>query len=211
MKLTLFAALTLSAVTFSATAQTSLVPTQHQPSFNFVQAGYQSYDMGTISGDLDGFALRGSFEFTEQLFATLDYEDLSGSNWNDGFGASSDTRELYLNLGYQFYQQGSTSLYATAGLAWYEFKANYNFAGLPESSFSDDDTGFNALIGVRHRFTEYLEVDASVRHVDIGGDSEQIFSLSGRYYINPRFSIDARYTRIDSDLSGVGIGASYHF
>lgn len=211
MKLSLLTALTLSAFSLSAAAQTSLVPNQHQPSFNFVQADYINYDIDSIIGDLDGFAIRGSFELNEQWFTTFDYENVSGSVGSDQVTASSKSRELYLNLGYQFYQRGNTSVYATGGLAWYDAEASYSFPDTPAGGFSDDDTGFNVLLGVRHRFTEHLEVDASIRHVDIGDGSDQILNLSGRYYINPRFSIDARYTRIDSDISGIGIGASYHF
>jgi len=211
MKLSCLAALSLSAVAFSATAQNVNGPTDPQPSFDFIQAGYLNYDVSTIIGDMDGLALRASYQLNHAFFATFDYEDTSGSGSSGGFSANAEMSLLFANLGYQFYQQGSTSIYAAGGFTRREYEASTSFPDESTIGFVDDSNGFNVVIGVRQRFTENFEFDASVRHVDVSDDTDQIFNLHARYFFNPRFSIDARYTRIDSDMSGVGIGASFHF
>lgn len=210
MKLSIFAALSLSAMAFNASAQSSYLPTEHQPSFDFVQVGYQSYNLDGLSDDLTGFALQGSVSVTDQIFADVRYEDVSVSSSFQQFRVGADLRQLFANIGYQFYQQGNMSIYAAGGLAWSEVELSESG---PNDGFrvSESDTGFNLMLGMRYRLTEQLEFDAAVRHVDIADGSDQVLTLAGRYYFTPRFSLDARYTRVDSDLSGYTIGASYHF
>ena len=218
MKLPILTALSLGVVTFGASAQSSYLPTQHQPSFDFVQAAYQSYSLDGFESDFDGFSLQGNFSLTEQLFVDVHYEDISAGysvSYTDGGGPTDfpldfDLRQVYANIGYQFYQHGSTALYATAGIAWAESKTSGQYPG-GNIGGSESDTGYNVAVGVRHRLTEQVEFDASLRHVDVFDDSDQILTLAGRFYVTDRFSLDARYTRVDSDFSGYGVGASFHF
>lgn len=211
MQLSTLALLSLGAVAFNASAQSSDLPTQPQPSFDFVQIGYVNYDVSNIIRDMDGLTLRSSYQLGTAFFAAFDYEDISGSGSFGSFRASGDSRQLFANVGYQFYQQRATSVYVAGGFARSEYKGGVRYPDRGWERFSLDGNGFNLMVGARHRFSEQFEIDMSLRHVDVTDDTDQIIDVNARYFFNPRFSIDARYTRIDSNMSGVGFGASFHF
>lgn len=105
-------------------------------------------------------------------------------------------------MGYKFDVAQSTSLYGVLAIAY----DDVGFGNLSES-----DTGYLVNAGVRHAFGKSFEIDAYVQHVDIWGDTDQSYTLSGKYYINSAWAVQAGYTHVDGDNSLMTIGASYNF
>lgn len=182
------------------------------PSFNHLGGGYTDFDLE--GGNIDGFNLLAEYAFSEKLFFTAKHMDLSDSqavSMNGNSTAIDSSMEYtHANLGYQFYNTGATVAYVSAGYTRIGVDndiivANENIGN------SSSESGWNAQVGVRHLFTNAIEVDASVRHVDVADESDQEFGVQARYYFKSNFSLFAGYTYMDSDVSAMSIGASYHF
>ncbi|EKE87537.1 porin family protein [Idiomarina xiamenensis] len=169
------------------------------PNFDFVGVSYVQADLA--DEDLDGFAVKGEMSFANNWFAAINYMDTS----EDTNGIDLDYSEAFANVGYQFYRTNMLTAYVSAGYAWAEAKASSSTV-----SISADEDGWNAQVGVRAALTEQFELDANVRHVDIE-ESDQYYSLTGRYFFTPNFSADINYSYMNSDQSNYSIGVNYHF
>ncbi|CUA86467.1 porin family protein [Pseudidiomarina woesei] len=204
-------AMALAAVAFSA-GSVSVAQAQEtaQPSFNYVSGTVHQVD---LDGEkLNGFGIDFGFDVTEQVFAEVQYFDV-GDSYGEYFGATYveadlDVQQLYANLGYKIFEQDGTAIYLSAGFAY--AKATYDISGFGSESF--DDNGYNVQMGIRHRFNQQFEVDANMRHYDMGDDvNDQEFALTGRYYINNEFSLLLGYTAAGDDVSYTRVGATWHF
>ncbi|WP_417658827.1 porin family protein [Pseudidiomarina sp.] len=201
---TLFKVSTIAAVMATAMGTTA-AHAQQAPSFDKLGVSYISYD-------LDGETLNGAgahlnMSINPDWFFSAEYIYASDDYNAGGFAVDVESASLYGNVGYKFYNMGNTVGYVAGGLV-------YNDAEVKSSGFgnySEDDTGWNAQIGLRSRLTNDIEVDANVRHVDIYDDSDQEWTVSGRYFITQEFSLGAGYTLIDSDNSYLALTGSFHF
>ncbi|CAB0151242.1 hypothetical protein PSI9734_01655 [Pseudidiomarina piscicola] len=191
-----------------------LAAESNAPSFDNVGLSYVKFDVADES--LDGFKVNLETSFSPKVFLSVNHLDATDSfveNTGSADAAFEISTELsHANLGYKFYDTGSTVGYMAAGFSRFSVSSEVS---LSDNSFADSysqsESGWNAQVGVRSALTERFEVDAALRHIDIGADGDQEFSVSARYYFEPRFSLSAGYTRIDGDTSYTTIGASYHF
>ena len=200
------AALTVAAGAVSV-AQAQEAP---QPSFNYVSGTVHQVD---LDGEkLNGFGIDFGFDVNERVFAEVQYFDV-GDSYGEYFGstyveADLDVQQLYANLGYKVFEQDSTAVYISAGFAY--AKAKYSISGF--GGESADDNGFNVQMGIRHRFNQQFEVDANLRHYDMGDDvNDQELALTGRYYISDELSLMLGYTAAGDDVSYTRVGATWHF
>ena len=201
---TIFKISAIAAVMATAMGTTAAYA-QQAPSFDKLGVSYISYD-------LDGETLNGAgahlnMSINPEWFFSAEYIYASDDYNAGGFSVDAESASLYGNIGYKFYNMGNTVGYVAGGLV-------YNDAEVRSSGFgnySEDDTGWNAQVGLRSRLTNDIEVDANVRHVDIYDGSDQEWTVAGRYFITQEFSLGAGYTLIDSDNSYMALTGSFHF
>ena len=134
------------------------------PSYNFIQAGYQSIDLDLGAGfdvDGDGYSLGGSFEIGDNVFVFASY----GTSEFD-FGV--DLNQLQAGLGYHLGLTDNTDFFAS--LAYVDAEVEASGFG------SADDSGYGASIGVRSNVSDLIELVGEIAYVDFGdgGDSTAI-------------------------------------
>lgn len=152
------------------------------PSYNFVQAGYQSVDLDVGGGfdvDGDGWGVGGSVEFGESFFGFAAYSDI-------GFDFSVDLSQLQVGVGWHTGISDSTDFVARAGYV----EAEVDAPGF--GSF--DDSGYLVAIGVRSNITPLIELFGEVAYVDFGDDDNT--SVGGGVYFNL------------TETFAIGVGAS---
>lgn len=184
------------------------------PSFDKIGVSYVELDI--LDESASGFGIELEKSFNEKVFISIEHLDASETYVED-LGAADAAFELsamltHANIGYQFFQTDTTIAYMSAGYSRAEATGDVSLSDNSYSdSYSESDSGWNAQVGVRSRFTRNFEIDAAVRHIDIADGSDQELSVSGRYYLESNFSLSAGYTHIDSDMSHLNFGVSYHF
>ncbi|WP_404408623.1 porin family protein [Pseudidiomarina marina] len=194
------AALAIAALTTTAQAQQTL----QQPSFDKLGVSYINYD---LEGEtLNGAGLQFNRHINQDWFFDVNYIYATDDYTVSGVDVDATANTLYGNLAFKFYQMNNMVAYASAGLVYSEIDVDSGVG-----SFNEDDTGWNAQIGMRTRITDVFEVDANVRHVDIYDGSDQEWSISGQYYITNEFSLGLGYTLVDSDNSYVALSGNFHF
>lgn len=193
----------------------ALANENNEPNFDYVGGSYVKVDV--LDESIDGFAVDFEKSLTESFFFGAEYTDASDNvdvNVGDVEAAGVDLSAdlLHVNAGYKFFNNGRTVVYGSAGYSRAEATSDISFVdGELTDSYLESESGWNAQVGVRSRLTTNFEVDANVRHIDIADDSDQAYSATGRYFLGDNFSVFAKYTHIDSDLSYAGVGASFHF
>ena len=143
-------------------------------SYTFVEGGIASadVDVGSVNLDADGLVVRGSYAFSDQLFAIGSYEDRDFD-----LGLNGDL----LMLGAGFHTGLSQDLDFVADLSYVRSHVGGNFA-------RGTDSGYAIGAGIRSRVHERVEIDAGLRYVDVG-NSDTVIAVSGRYFLNDAFSI----------------------
>lgn len=199
------------AATVSTTAAANLQPDQSlQPTFTYTAIAVHQVD---LDGEkMNGFGIDFGFDVTEKVFAEVQYFDV-GDTYGEYIGgtyyeADLQAQQLYANLGYKIYHQGNTAVYVSGGLAY--GKASYTITGFGSESM--DDNGFNVQMGVRSRLTQQFEIDANVRHYDMGdGVNDEELAITGRYYLDDELSLLFGYTAAGDDVSYSRVGVSWSF
>ena len=167
-------------------------------SYNFVEAAYVVVDIDGLSKDADGFALRGSFELTENFFLFASYVDLSARV----FGFNVDETDYAVGAGYAWSVSDRMDLYGK--LAW--VRAEGDAAG-----FSVDEDGFAVGVGLRAFVLDPLELEGAVTYTDLGdfGDSTGV-GLAARWYFTENFAVGAELGFSD-DTTSYGAGVRFQW
>lgn len=113
------------------------------------------------------------------------------------------------NLGYKLYDSDGFTFYAGAGISYLDVSIKAT-TGASSFSMKGNETGWNIMAGVRKNFGNNIELDANVRHIDLG-ESELALSVSARYYATQNVSFQVGYTNLDSSNKHFILGAAYHF
>ncbi len=172
-----------------------------QFSYTFVELGYASanLDFGGGDVDLDGYGVLGSYQFKGTPFfvtagaatAELDVPVSNKINTYDiGIGARtslSKTVDVYLNLS--------------------AVRADIKVAG-----FSDSDTGYRLITGLRFAATDKIELGATVAYTDISDGNGTILNLNARYNLTKNASVGVLYAVGEAEgLDITGYGASFRY
>jgi hypothetical protein len=167
-------------------------------SYSYVDVAYVNTDLDETSEDVDGLALRGSLEITEQVFLFAGYSDQSGSIG----GRDLDFETYSLGVGYAWPIAPRMDLYGKIGYT----EADADFRG-----FGGDDDGYLLAFGLRSRVQEQLELEGSLNYVDLSdsGDDTSL-GLSARWYFTEQFAAGVEGAFGD-DANTYGIGVRWHF
>ncbi len=170
-----------------------------RPSYNFIQAGYQSIDIDIGAGldvDGDGYGLGGSFEIGDNVFVFASYVKAD-------FDFGVDLNQLQAGLGYRVGLTDNTDFFAS--LAYVDAEVEASGFG------SIDESGYGATIGVRSNVSDLIELFGEVAYEDLGdgGDST---AIGGGIWFNVTDSFALGLgAAADDDVTSYGASARLYF
>jgi hypothetical protein len=174
-------------------------------SYRYFQAGYMESDVDNTgqSGDLDGFATRGSIAFAENFFVFTEYS----SQGLEESGIDVTLKQLVVGLGGHYGLSENLDLVGRAGYA--DLTLDIDGGGLGIES--PDESGFMVGGGLRGRIGEHVEIEGGVVYYDYNDFLDEIggeFLI--RYHFNDRWALAFEYQGID-DLSTIMGGVRISF
>jgi len=139
--------------------------------YTYIEGGYVDTELdGGIDVDGDGLLLEASFAITESLF-------VAGGYTTQDFDLGVDYDRVQVGVG------GHVSLAPN-----FDLVGQLSYVDVTvDTPFGDfDDDGFGAMVGVRSRILEVVELEGGLSYVDLddGGDDTAL-NLRGRYYFTP--------------------------
>lgn len=177
-------------------------------SYRYFQAGYMESDIDNTgdTGDLDGFATRGSIGFAENFFLFTEYST-QGVDGDDGEGndLSIDIKQIVVGLGGHYGLSENLDLVGRAGYA--DITVDFDGFGIE----SPDESGFMVGGGLRGRIGEHVEIEGGVVYYDYNDVLDEIGGeVLVRYHFNDRWALAFEYQAID-DLSTIMGGVRISF
>jgi hypothetical protein len=168
-------------------------------SWSYLEGGYVNTDIDRFDEDVDGFALRGSYELTGEVFVFGGYTDQSTS----AAGLDLDVQSWNLGLGYAWPLGQALDLYGKLG---------YVSAEADLEGFGDaDDDGYSLAVGLRGRAVEQLELEGAVSYVDLSDSGDDTtLDLGARWYFTPQFAFGVEGSFGD-DANTYGLGVRWNF
>lgn len=167
-------------------------------SYSYLEAAYINTDIDQFDEEVDGFALRGSFEITEQVFVFAGYSNQS----TEIFGTDLDVEQMNIGLGYAWSIAPTTDIYGKVG---------YVDAQVDAGAFDADDDGYMLAVGLRGRPADQLELEGSVNYVDLSdsGDDTSV-GLAARWFFTEQFAVGVEGAFGD-DANTYGVGVRWNF
>ncbi len=169
------------------------------PSYNFIQAGYQSIEIDIGAGfdvDGDGYGLGGSFEIGDNMFAFASYATAD-------FDFGVDLNQLQAGLGYRLGLTDNTDFFAS--LAYVDAEVEASGFG------SVDDSGYGATIGVRSNVSDLIELFGEVAYVDFGSGGDSTAVGGGIWFnLTDSFALGLG-AAFDDDVTSYGASARLYF
>ncbi len=176
---------------------TATVSANDGPNWNIISASYIQADIDDLDElDLTGLGIAGSALLGENFVLFAGYSSIS----DDFLGYDIEVNGTSVGLGYRFGMSETT-----------DFILNVSYEN-SEGCFDGDcvdDNGYGALVGIKSRLSEKIELSASAQHIDVSG-SETALSIAGDYYFTPSFSLGLNFTTAD-DVNMFGVVASIAF
>lgn len=162
-------------------------------SYTYAELAYVQTDLDGIGKDLEGFALRGSYEVVDNVFLYARYVDQSVST----AGRDFDVKQYGLGAGLAWSFAQNMDIYGRVGYVEAEFDG---------PGFGGDDDGYELGVGIRARPIELLELEGAVNYVDLSDSGDDTsFGLAGRWFITDALAlgVEAEFAD-DADTYGVG-------
>ncbi|HSE13462.1 MAG TPA: outer membrane beta-barrel protein [Rudaea sp.] len=145
-------------------------------SYSYLEGAYINTDVDRFNKDIDGLALRGSFEITDNIFVFGGFSDQSTSIFSTNIGLQS----YDIGAGYAWPLASNIDLYGRLGYMHAE-------ADVPGPNFEDD--GYLLGAGLRGRVVDNLELEGGVNYTDLNDTgNETSLALAARYFFTPQFA-----------------------
>ena len=168
-------------------------------SYSYLDAAYLNTDIDRFDEEVDGFALRGSYELTDNVFVFAGYADQGTS----AAGFDIDLQTYNLGLGYAWPLGEALDVYGKAGYV----SAQADVQGLGDA----DDDGYSLAVGLRGRAVEQLELEGAVSYVDLSDSGDDTtLDLGARWYFTPQFAFGVEGSFGD-DANTYGLGVRWNF
>lgn len=190
---------TLASLTLLATIGSGYVQAE-QPSFNYVEGGYTSID------DFDGFLVRGSYEFIDNIYLSGSYSALNDELSDLGIETDTDLDIATIGLGVIIPVSDTASFYLEAEYLDFENSSSSNIG--PDVDESED--GYELSMGVRAMLTSSTEIYSELSHKDVLAASTEI-TFGGRQYLTDNLGLFAEYQRDDFETDTYNLGVTYKF
>ena len=140
-------------------------------SYTHIGLSYQSVELDEEDGD--GYAIAGNMAINDSFFLLGQYSSI----------AIVDDFELaMLGLGIGYHTAMATNV---------DFVTSLSFVGAKTDFDGDSNDANGSLIaaGVRAKPTKTLELGAAINYIDIENEGAVGYSLSGRVFATPKFSL----------------------
>lgn len=168
-------------------------------SYSYVDAAYVNTDIDRFNEDVDGFALRGSYELTSNVFVFAGYADQSTSV----AGFDIDLQQYNVGLGYAWPLGKALDMYGKVGYV----SAEADVQGLGDA----DDDGYSLAVGLRGRAIGQLELEGAVSYVDLSDSGDDTaLDLGARWYFTPQFAFGVE-TSLGDNATTYGLGVRWNF
>jgi hypothetical protein len=182
----------------AATLALPVVASADDVTYSYADLAYVTTDIDGVDEELDGLALRGSLEVSDQAFIFGSYTDQSA----DMFGTNVDLTTFTLGGGYAWSLSDSADLYGR--LAY----VNTEVEALGQSV---DDDGFLLGVGLRGRVAQQFELEGAVNFTDYAdGGNDTSLGAAARWFFTEQFSAFAEGDFGD-DVSSYGLGMRWNF
>ena len=156
-------------------------------SYRYFQVGYMESDVdGTgDTGDLDGFATRGSIGFAENFFVFTEYSNQSVDGEDElGNDLEVTLKQLVVGLGGHYGLTDNLDLVGRVGYA--DLTLDFDGFGIE----SPDESGFMVGGGLRGRIGEHVELEGGAVYYDYNNVLDELgFEVLGRYHFNDRWAV----------------------
>ena len=177
-------------------------------SYRYFQAGYMESDIDDFggTGDLDGFATRGSIGFAENFFVFTEYST-QGVDGDDGEGGDVDVtlKQLVVGLGGHYGLSENLDLVGRVGYA--DLTLDIDGLGIE----SPDESGFMVGGGLRGKIGKYVELEGGVVYYDYNDVLDEIgYEALARFNFNKRWALAFEYQQLD-DVSTIMGGVRISF
>ncbi len=151
-------------------------------SYSYVEVGYVSTDIDSLSESADGIGVRGSVGFAENFFGFAEYATQEA----EVGGIDIDVDQMSVGLGGRFGISEKVDLVGRIG---------YTEVDVSGGGASTDADGYLVSAGVRGQVAEDFELEGHVIHVDLGsqGGDDTSLAVGGRYFFTENFAAGAEY------------------
>ena len=157
--------------------------------YNFIDGRYLDGEVGNT--DVDGFGISAQALINPNFYVLGGYSSVEPDN------GPGELDVIRAGLGYGHGLAAATDL-------------NGEVLYLNADAGSNDDSGIELGLGLRHRFTEVFEGKAGVRYVDVFNDDDTFVEVGGLAHLTPQFAVGIDYTSGDI-FDGFSVGGRFNF
>jgi len=161
-----------AALCAAASLAPALAQAAPEPRYTYAEIGYVNADYDDYNSDGDGLGLGGSYALHRNVHLLLEYQDVD-------FDGPADASQLALGAGVNFPLRKGLDFVGRA--RWIDFE-------IDAGPHSDDDSGYGLEAGVRTMINPQLELDGSLRYVDVGDDNTSVV-IGALYEFTPVFAL----------------------
>ena len=168
-------------------------------SYTYLEAGYLNTDIDEFNETVGGWGLKGSFEFTDNIFAFAEYTDQSASIR----GGNIDLAGWNVGAGYAWPIADQTDIYGTIGYVSVDADLPSRYNDLIDVDPEDD--GYSLGLGIRTRFAESFEVEGTAQYANLSDFGDEFdFGIYGRWYVTDMLAFGVGYNIGDETSTFLG-------
>jgi hypothetical protein len=178
-----------TALTWSAFAQAAA-----EPRYTYVEGGYLNVDYDDIDVDGDGLFLGGSYALHKNVHLLAEYQDAD-------LDGDADANALLLGVGANLPLRPGLDF--VGRLRWINQEIEYG-------NQSNDEDGYGLEAGIRAMINPQLELDGSIKYVDIDDEDDTSFVIGGLYELTSSFALGGDI-ELSDDYTAFFLKARYYF
>ena len=152
-------------------------------------------EFGDIDIDGDSFGISGSFEISDLVYLTADYNSAD---------FDFDIEQTVTGIGLGVHSNADSRSDVFGQFLLINVEIEQPLLG------SDDDNGFGFVFGVRHFLNEKIELNGNITYIDVFEDSETTTSIGARGYLSEKMSLGLEYSTAD-DINGYTASLRFNF
>lgn len=163
--------------------------------YDYVYFSHQQVDQDN-NQETENDAYGGYWEFTQRLHMLASYGD--GGFYAAAGGGNVDSRALRLGLGAHWLLGEDTMIAPELAV----IRAEYDVPGswmTPDAGYSYSDTGYGAIVDLRHRLAPRLELLGSARYTRVFDGSQTQFVAGPIFHLNEHIALGALYQSQEGD------------
>ena len=160
-------------------------------SYNYIAAGYSTFEDSSLGIDLDGdgFSFAGAFEINENLAGTASF---SNAETDPVLGVTLEQDFTAFGLIAHTPVSPTTDIFGSFRIVMIDVSASDGF-----TTVSDDDTGNAISVGIRSLVNDNMELNAGFVRIDAFDDSSTSTGFGAKFFISDTAALTADYSTGD--------------